>query len=192
MAVNSEGAVNITEAEQRRMIEASKETLDSLKKADAAAAGLAAGIVEQSSAQFGGMLEFSLRASEQATKQVARNMDVMMKCGSILTEGWQTIFQEWLLTSRATAQKNMSAFEELMRCRSVDSLLSCQSGILRNGIETLHHGNLRISEVSTKVAGDTVKQISALTCSIGAGLNLTDETGENLRKAGAAMSKIED
>ncbi|UEM21716.1 phasin family protein [Skermanella mucosa] len=132
-----------------------------------------------------------MRVSEEAAKQATLNMDVLMRCGTIVTEGWQAIMHEWINTTRETAQKNMSDLEELMNCRSVDALLSCQSSILRDRIETLHNSNIRISEVSTQIASDTAKRISELTSSLGGSLSLMDEAGQSLRKAGAEMARID-
>ena len=195
MAADKESAATVAEAEETRIIDASRNTLRSVKEAGKEAGDKsmesAIQLVEESTARIGRMFDFSLRVSEEATRQATFNMDVLMRCGTIVTEGWQAILHEWIDTTRETAQKNMSDLEELMNCRSVDALLSCQSSILRNRIETLHDSNVRISEVSTQVASVTAKRISELTSSIGNGLSVMDEAGRNLRKAGEEMSRID-
>lgn len=195
MAADKEGAATVAEAEETKIIEASRDTLRSVREAGKEAGDKsmdsAIQLVEESTARIGRMFDFSLRVSEEATKHATLNMDVLMRCGTIVTQGWQAILHEWINTTRETAQKNMSDLEELMNCRSVDALLSCQSSILRNRIETLHDSNIRISEVSTQVASDTAKRISELTSRIGNGLSLMDEAGRNLRKAGEEMARAD-
>lgn len=195
MAADKERAATVADAEESRIIEASKNTLRSVREAGKEAGDKsmdsAVQLVGESSARIGRMLDFSMRVSEEAAKQATLNMDVLMRCGTIVTEGWQAIMHEWINTTRETAQKNMSDLEELMNCRSVDALLSCQSSILRDRIETLHNSNIRISEVSTQIASDTAKRISELTSSLGGSLSLMDEAGQSLRKAGAEMARID-
>ncbi|WP_158043739.1 phasin family protein [Skermanella pratensis] len=194
MAADKESAANVADAEESRIIEASKNTLRSVREAGKEAGDKSMDstvqFVGESSARIGMMFDFSMRVSEEAAKHATFNMDVLMRCGTIVTEGWQAIMHEWISTTRETAQKNMSDLEELMNCRSVDALLSCQSSILRDRMETLHNSNIRISEVSTQVASDTAKRISELTSSLGGNLSLMDEAGQSLRNAGTEMARI--
>jgi len=148
-------------------------------------------LADQSAAQVSRLVDYSFRVSQEATKHATQSLDVLMQCGTIVANGWQTILREWIDATQETARKNMSDFEELLQCRTVEAFLSRQSSILRDRVETIQNSNARISEVSAQVANETTKRISELSGSIGFGASLADDTQGNLRRAGAEMSRVD-
>jgi hypothetical protein len=166
---------------------ASRPTVESAEEA----VDMAAEFAGRSATQVGKMLDYSFRVMQETTKHTTQNLDVLMQCGTIVAEGWQTILREWISATQETTQKNMNDFQELMQCRSIDTLFSHQSNILRDRIESLQHSNARISEVSTQVANETAKRISEMTGSISFGSELVEQTQRNLRRAGVEMTRVD-
>ena len=137
------------------------------------------------------MLDYSFRVSQEATRHATQNLDVLMQCGTIVAEGWQTILREWISATQETTQKNMSDLQELMQCRSVDAFFSGKATFCGIRVEAIQNSNARISEVSAQVANETAKRISEMTSSISFGANVLDEAQGNLRKAGAEMARVD-
>src|SRR5689334_6054825 len=190
MAFEKESAVDVKSDGKRKALEAAQDTLRTADGSGENTIEAVAQFAEQSMTQFTRALDFSMRATEQVTKHATQNLDVMMQCGSIMAEGWQAIVHEWLSASQDAMKKSLDGFDALARCRTVDDLLSCQSEMVRDRLETLQSSSQRISEVSTQVASDTAKRIGDLSSSISFGPAQIDEVQENLRRASAEMARV--
>jgi len=190
MAFEKENAVDIKRDGKRRTLEATQEMARADGDAGDMSIDAASQFAEQSLTQFTKALDFSMRATEQATKHATQNLDVMMQCGGVIAEGWQALVREWLSASQDVMKKSLDGFDTLTRCRTVDDLLSCQTEMVRDRLETLQSSSKRISEVSTQIASDTAKRISDLSSSISFGTAQLDEVQENLRQASAEMARV--
>ena len=190
MAFEKENAVDIKADGKPRTLEAAQDMPRADGDAGEKSVDAAAQFAEESLAQFTKVLDFSMRATEQATKHATQNLDVMMQCGSVFAEGWQAIVREWLSASQDAMKKSLDGFDALTQCRTVDDLLSCQNEMMRDRLETLQSSSKRISEVSTQIASDTAKRIGDLSSGISFGAAQLDEVQENLRRASAEMARI--
>jgi len=191
MALDKENAVSAPAADFRGMRSVSADATHASLETTEEAVDVAAEFAERSATQISKMLDYSFRMTQEATKHTTQNLDIMMQCGAIVAEGWQKILSEWISATQENAQKNMADLQELMQCRSVDTLFARQSNILHDRIEAVQNSNARISEVSTQVANETAKRISEMSGSINFGATLVDESQKNLRRAGAEMAKVD-
>jgi len=191
MALDKENAASVTKADYREKLQTSADALLCSSEMTDGSMDAATELAERSATQVSRMLDYSFRVSQEATRHATQNLDVLMQCGTIVAEGWQTILREWISATQEATQKNMSDFQELMQCRSVDAFFSRQSNILRDRIETIQNSNARISEVSAHVANETAKRISEMSSNISFGTNILDEAQGNLRKAGAEMARVD-
>jgi len=191
MALDKENAASVTKPDYREKLSPPTSTVLFASEDDSESMDAAAELAERSAMQVSRLLDYSFRVSQEATRHATQNLDVLMQCGTIVAEGWQTILREWISATQETAQKNMSDFQELMQCRSMDTFFARQSNILRDRVETFQSSNARISEVSAQVASETAKRINEMTSSISFGANILDETQGNLRKAAAEMTRAD-
>lgn len=191
MALDKENAVSAPATDFRGMRSVSADATHASLETTEVAVDMAAEFAERSATQVSKMLDYSFRVTQEVTKHTTQNLDIMMQCGAIVAEGWQKILSEWISATQENAQKNMTDFQELMQCRSVDTLFARQSNILRDRIEAVQSSNARISEVSTQVANETARRISEMSGSINFGASLFDETQKNLRRAGAELARVD-
>jgi hypothetical protein len=191
MALDKENAASVTKPDYREKLSTSADALLRASETTDGSMDAATEFAERSTTQVSRMLDYSFRVSQEATRHATQNLDVLMQCGTIVAEGWQTILREWISATQEATQKNMSDFQELMQCRSVDAFFFRQSNILRDRIETIQNSNARISEVSAQVANETAKRISEMSSNINFGTNMLDEAQGNLRKAGAEMARVD-
>jgi hypothetical protein len=191
MALDKENAASVTRSDYREKLQTSADALLRASETTDGSLDAANEFAERSATQVSKMMDYSFRVSQEATRHATQNLDVLMQCGTIVAEGWQTILREWISATQETTQKNMSDLQELMQCRSVDAFFSQQSNILRDRIETIQSSNARISEVSAQIANETAKRISEMTSSISFGANGHDEAQGNLRKASAEMARVD-
>jgi hypothetical protein len=191
MALDKENAVSASATDLREKRTVSADASLTSPETTGEAVDMAAEFAERSATQISKMLDYSFRMTQEATKHTTQNLDIMMQCGTIVAEGWQKILREWISATQENAQKNMTDLQELMQCRSVDTLFARQSNILRDRIEAVQNSNARISEVSTQVANETAKRISEMSGNINFGATLVDDAQKNLRKAGAEMARVD-
>ena len=191
MALDKENAVSAPATDFRGMRSVSADATHASLETTEVAVDMAAEFAERSATQVSKMLDYSFRVTQEVTKHTTQNLDIMMQCGAIVAEGWQKILSEWISATQENAQKNMTDLQELMQCRSVDTLFARQSNILRDRIEAVQSSNARISEVSTQVANETARRISEMSGSINFGASLFDETQKNLRRAGAELARVD-
>ena len=191
MALDKENTASVTKPDYREKLSPPASTVLLASEDGSESMDAAAEFSERSAMQVSKLLDYSIRVSQEATKNATQNLDVLMQCGTIVAEGWQTILREWISATQETAQKNMSDFQELMQCRSMDTFFARQSNILRDRVEALQSSNARISEVSVQVANETAKRINEMTSSISFGANVFDEAQGSLRKATEEMSRAD-
>lgn len=191
MALDKENAVSAPATDFHGMRSVSADATHASLETTEVAVDMAAEFAERSATQVSKMLDYSFRVTQEVTKHTTQNLDIMMQCGAIVAEGWQKILSEWISATQENAQKNMTDLQELMQCRSVDTLFARQSNILRDRIEAVQSSNARISEVSTQVANETARRISEMSGSINFGASLFDETQKNLRRAGAELARVD-
>jgi len=191
MALDKETTASVTKSDYREKLSPPASTVLFASEDDSESMDVAAELAERSAMQVSRFLDYSFRVSQETTRHATQNLDVLMQCGTIVAEGWQTILREWISATQETTQKNMSDFQELMQCRSMDTFFARQSNILRDRVEALQNSNARISEVSAQVANETAKRINEMTSSISFGANVFDEAQGSLRKAAAEMTRAD-
>lgn len=116
--------------------------------------------MSEATEQLNRIFALSARTSEEMANQASQNLDVMMQCGSILADGYQKIWREWMNYAQQALQRNMDGLNNMMRSRSLPDLVQAQSELLREEMEMFFDSSIKISELSARVANDTVQRIS--------------------------------
>lgn len=110
--------------------------------------------------RFGQMFSISSQATEEMTKRTSDNFDAIIRCGTVLADGYQSMMREWMNCAQEVTQRNLDGFNALLKAQSIQDLMTLQSDLLRKDMEVLLNGSARISELSGRAAVDAVKQIT--------------------------------
>ncbi|HYD31276.1 MAG TPA: phasin family protein [Azospirillaceae bacterium] len=140
--------------------EMSERAGETLRDTAQTATGTAQRMSEQAADQFGRMFGLSARTSEEVAQQTSQNLDVMLQCSSILADGFQNIWREWMNYTQEAMQKNVNGLNNMMRSRSVHDFMAAQSDLMRDEMETLLQSSVKISEMSARVANDAATRIN--------------------------------
>jgi len=123
--------------------------------------GTASDVASRSSEQFQRALGLSKEAQGEVIHQARQNMDVMVQCGSVLTDGAQAIWREWMGLAQEVAARNASAVNTLMRSRTVPDFYATQSSMLKDNVELLLSRSVKVSELSARTANDAVRKLAS-------------------------------
>lgn len=123
--------------------------------------GSVAQAAEQTTDRFRSMMGFSVEAQGEVAQQARENMDAMVQCGSVLMDGMQSIWREWLGLAQDAMARNMDGVNAMMRSRSVQDFYSAQSEMVKDGVELLLNRSVTVSQLSAKTANDAVRRLNA-------------------------------
>src|SRR3954470_5339107 len=120
-------------------------------------------IADQSSREFGRLINISAEASQDAARQFNQNLDVLLQVGAVVASGYQSILSEWSNFAQQAAQRNADAVNAVLRVRNPHDLLSVQGDLLKDGVQNLLSTSARISELSAEAANKAVEKLNART-----------------------------
>lgn len=98
---------------------------------------------------------------EHAAKASSKDISAVFEANAVIARGAQEVSNEWLNAAQTRFQKNLDAFNEILRCRSPQDLIAVQSRLVRDGLEGLLASTRRVSEISIGVAEQATQKIKA-------------------------------
>ncbi|MBP2227484.1 hypothetical protein J2847_000764 [Azospirillum agricola] len=123
-------------------------------------AGTAQEVANRTTSQFQRTFGLSSEAQGEVMHQARENMDVMVKCGSVLADGFQSIWKEWMGLAQEVATRNASAVNSLMRSRSVPDFYATQSSVLKENVQLVLDRSVKVSELSARTAHDAISKLA--------------------------------
>jgi hypothetical protein len=157
-------AAEASQQASRRGEEAVRQTAERASENASRIAGDAADasqqVAKQSAEQFDQMVTRQFEASQEATRYVQQNLNVLMQVGGVLAGGFQSILREWADYAQSAARRNVDGVNSLLRARTVQDLASVQSDLLVSELQLLLDRSVRISEVTAGLAKDAAQGIS--------------------------------
>ncbi|HYG85212.1 MAG TPA: phasin family protein [Azospirillum sp.] len=150
-------------ASTRTMAEAASRGADTLRETTRDVAGAAHEAAGRTVEGMNRVFGLSTDAREEVAHQVKQNMDVFVQCNSVLMEGLQSIWQEWLGYTQEALRRQLEGLNAIARSRSVQDVYSAQSELAKDSAELLLNRSVKISELSAQVANDAVRRINART-----------------------------
>lgn len=114
---------------------------------------------EDATQRIGQFFSMQARASEDMANRTSQTFDVIMQCGTVMADGWQSIMKEWMDYAQGAVQRNMDGVNDIMRARSVQDVLTKQNDRVREELELLLNSSARVSEASARVAGDACRRL---------------------------------
>ena len=136
-------------------------TADVAREAAARSADVAKKVTEQSSREFNRLFNDSAQASQDAARQISRNFDVLVKVGTVMASGYQSIVAEWSKYAQQTAKRNTEALNKVLKVRNARDLLDVQDGFLKESVESLLSASARASELSARTANEAAGKLNA-------------------------------
>jgi hypothetical protein len=135
----------------QRGMETTQEALQSSLKS-------ASAVVERLTDQFTSALMPVGQQSEELARRSSQNIEAVSEASTILARGVQDASREWLGLVQDRLEKNLDGFNELVRCRSVQDLITVQSDLMRDTLEQTIHTSRRIAQLSVRVADEATRR----------------------------------
>jgi hypothetical protein len=106
-------------------------------------------------------LGLSKEAQGAVASQTRETMDVMVQCGSVLADGWQNAWREWMGLAQDVASRNAEGMNALMRSRTVPDFYATQSRMLKENMQMVLSRSVKISEMSANTANTAMGKLNA-------------------------------
>lgn len=106
-------------------------------------------------------LGLSKEAQGAVASQTRETMDVMVQCGSVLADGWQNAWREWMGLAQDVASRNAEGMNALMRSRTVPDFYAAQSRMLKDNMQMVLSRSVKISEMSANTANTAMGKLNA-------------------------------
>lgn len=106
-------------------------------------------------------LGLSKEAQGEVASQTRETMDVMVQCGSVLADGWQNAWREWMGLAQDVASRNAEGMNALMRSRTVPDFYAAQSRMLKDNMQMVLSRSVKISEMSASTANTAIGKLNA-------------------------------
>jgi phasin family protein len=142
-------------------VEVARRGADTVQQVFQSGMSVAARVAERSADQFARVWGFSGENAAEAAHQSRQNMEAIVGSSQVLTERFQDVSREWLGLAREQVERNLSGFDELLRCRSLQEFLAAQSHLARDNLEFMLNGSRRVAEMSAKISNEAAKKITA-------------------------------
>jgi hypothetical protein len=114
----------------------------------------------RSTEQVRRLLGVSSQDGEAVLSHASRNLDLMMRCGTVFADGAQTFWREVVTTSKATVERRMSGLSQAASVRSVSDLVAVQDRLAREELDGLIGSSRRMAEISVKIAQDAAERLA--------------------------------
>ncbi len=105
-------------------------------------------------------LGLSKEAQGEVASQTRETMDVMVQCGSVLADGWQNAWREWMGLAQDVASRNAEGMNALMRSRTVPDFYAAQSRMLKDNMQMVLSRSVKISEMSASTANTAMGKLN--------------------------------
>jgi len=115
-------------------------------------------MVERVTDQFTSALMPAGERSEEQARRSTQNIEAVSEASTILARGVQDASREWFGLVQDRLEKNLDGFNELVRCRSVQDLITVQSDLMRDTLEQTIHTSRRIAQLSVRVADEATRR----------------------------------
>jgi phasin family protein len=121
---------------------------------------MASQLIEQSMQQFARAVGMTGAGGQQATQQLSRNMDVLVRSGSAIASGMQSISLEMFEVARNRLEQNLRRADSLISCRTPQELVTAHSDFVRENLEDFFQSTRRIAEISMQMADETARRVT--------------------------------
>lgn len=158
----TDAAARVSDQTMRAGAEVLQRNVETVQRTFEHGAKLASGMTERSATQFGRVFGFSGEAGEKAVQTASRNMEIIVKSSTILTEMMRRMCEEWRDITAAGIQRNFDRMSALMQSRTPQEFAAVQSEFLRDNIETTLNCTRKAAEAATRLADEAKRQVGSV------------------------------
>ena len=138
-------------------------TIDTKPMDDAVAAGKQS--VEQAVAATKEQVESASNAALKSYDDFAvynkEAVDAYVKAGNVMTKGMEDLGKTLFAFAQSQAESNVSAAKAMMTAKTLNDVVEIQSDLARSQFDAFVAESTKVSEMSLKVANETVEPIQA-------------------------------
>ena len=150
-------AVDAVREGSTRMADLQDRTVESARQMLQRGVETAAQQVQTTTDRLTRTLGFSGEDSERLAQQSRRNMEVVARCGTLLTEAFQDTSRRWFELGQWQWQHNLDGMNRLTHARSLQELTAIQSELAREGLEQVVQDGRTIAETSLRAVDEASK-----------------------------------
>lgn len=121
--------------------------------------GAAASVTNQTEGQVNRLLGLTAETGGEAVQQTQRNMDVLLQCGTVMMDGMQKIWREWLQLGQESMERRMDAYSKLLRTSNPQTAYAVQSQLLQDEVASALNRSVRIAHMAAEVADTAANRI---------------------------------
>ena len=99
----------------------------------------------------GGRLEKPVRKSSDS-------FEAVMRSGTVLANGFQNLSREWMRCARESVQLNVDGWNNVMRSRTSEDLVTAYNGLFRQNLENMSRGYSNLCQLSITLADEAVQK----------------------------------
>lgn len=122
--------------------------------------GTAHQVVDRTAEQMNRIFGLTGEARQEVAEQTQQNLDVFVQTGSVLMDGWQSIWKEWMNLAQETVHRRADAMTTIMRSRDLRSAYATHSELVKDEITSVLNRSVKVSELSARIANDAVRRIN--------------------------------
>src|SRR4051812_19808346 len=115
----------------------------------------------EASDRFTRTLGFSGQDSERLARQSKQNLEVVTRCGTVLTQAFQDASRSWFGLAQKQFQRNLEGVNKLVHARSVQEFTAIQSDLVRDSLQHMVQDSKAIAETSTRAVEEASRTFSA-------------------------------
>jgi len=159
-AKRDESATKAAEAARvgtENIIKLREQNVESTRKAVQTGVHAASAGFQQASDQFERALGFSGDDGKRLAERYSQNMEVVTRCGTVLSESFQDLSRQWWGLAQSQLKRNLQGMSVLSHCRSLQDFAAVQSDLMREGLQKMVEDGRQIAESSVRAADGASK-----------------------------------
>ena len=98
--------------------------------------------------------------AQQAAEQGQQGVEAMVKSANIWARGCEDMVKTCMTFAQDASERNTNAFKTLLGCKTLNELTEAQNQIAQQAYDDMVTSATRLSEISTKIATETVQPLS--------------------------------
>jgi hypothetical protein len=116
----------------------------------------------EASERFTRSLGFSGEDSERLARQSKQNIEVVTRCGTVLTQAFQDASRSWFGLAQKQFQRNLEGLNKLVHAKSVQEFTAIQSDLVRESLQYIVQDSKAITETSARAVDEASKTFSSV------------------------------
>lgn len=99
------------------------------------------------------------RVGREAADRTVRSVETMVQMQSIMADGVQTFWKEWMDYTQGSVQRWADQMQNLLRARTMQDVIAAQSDIVRVEMEHMVRRSIRLSELASQSTDAAMRQL---------------------------------